>query len=187
MTDYQRLNEMFRQSCLEESLAFHTALKDVQKVQENKLLRIVQNNQKTEIGKKFNFGKIKSVADFRGAVPVLSYEDYQESIIKIMDGKQRVLTSEPVLLLEPTSGSTSPSKFIPYTEKLKREFQQGIFPWLYDLFTNKPSVGNGSFYWSITPATHKEERTSGGIHIGFGDDGIYFTPEQQRLISQLRI
>ena len=185
MIDYLRLNEMFRQSFLEESVAFHAASNNVQRVQENKLLETVRSNQDTEIGRRFNFDSIKSVADFIEAVPVLSYEDYQEAIINIMDGEQRVLTSEQVLSLEPTSGSTSPSKFIPYTEALKREFQQGIFPWLYDLFTNRPNLKNGSFYWSITPATHKEERTSGGIPIGFGDDGIYFTPQQQRLISEL--
>jgi len=42
------------------------------------------------------------------------------------------LTEEPVLLLEPTSGSTSAKKLIPYTRGLQREFSSAIGKWLWD-------------------------------------------------------
>jgi len=183
--NYPQLNIALRDSCERESREFYDAIQNVERTQEEKLLTIVRNNESTLFGRRFKFERISSVEDFRSVVPITTYEDYEDYVTQIADGKENVLTRDKVLMLEPTSGSTSPSKFIPYTGSLKREFQQGIFPWLYDLLTNRPSVTKGSFYWSITPVTHKQERTFGGIPIGFGDDGAYFTEQQQRLIAQL--
>ncbi len=183
--DYQKLNSALRDSCEKESRDFYRAIGDVQGTQVRKLLTIVRNNEATLFGRRFNFESVRGINEFRSSVPITTYEDYEDYVTQIVDGKENVLTRDKVLMLEPTSGSTSPSKFIPYTNSLKREFQQGIFPWLYDLLTNRPNVARGSFYWSITPVTHKQEITSGGIPIGFGDDGTYFTEQQQRLIAQL--
>jgi hypothetical protein len=183
--DYQKLNHALKNSCERESRDFYRAIRDVERAQKEKLLTIVRNNEATLFGRRFGFGNIRSIDEFRLAVPITTYEDYEDYITQIADGKEDVLTKDKVLMLEPTSGSTSPSKFIPYTYSLKREFQQGIFPWLYDILTNRPNVAKGSFYWSITPVSHKQERTSGGIPIGFGDDGAYFTEHQQRLIAQI--
>lgn len=185
MYEYRKLNEALKESCRDASEMFHASTRDVKKSQERKLLSIIRNNSETEFGKTYNFSDVESVSDFRSSIPITTYERYEDYVVQIAEGKKRVLTMDTVLMLEPTSGSTSPSKFIPYTESLKREFQQGIFPWLYDLYSRKPELLDGSFYWSITPVTHKQERTSGGIPIGFGDDGAYFTQEQQGLIAQL--
>ncbi|MEK6893812.1 MAG: GH3 auxin-responsive promoter family protein [Nanoarchaeota archaeon] len=185
MVNYRKLNQALRESCREASEQFYASICHIQESQTRKLFQIVKDNYRTDFGKRREFAKIKSVEDFRSVVPVTTYEDYEDYVAQIADGKENVLTREQVLMLEPTSGSTSPSKFIPYTSSLKKEFQQGIFPWLYDILANRPNVAAGSFYWSVTPATHKQEKTSGGIPIGFGDDGAYFTREQQGLISQL--
>lgn len=183
--DYQKLNRALRDSCEVESKAFYRAIQDVKRTQEEKLLNIIRNNEATFFGRRFNFRSIRSSDEFRLAVPITTYEDYEDYLTQIAEGEENVLTRDRVLMLEPTSGSTSATKFIPYTDSLNREFQQGIFPWLYDILTNRPDVANGSFYWSITPVTHKQERTVGGVLIGFGDDSSYFTEQQQRLIVGL--
>ena len=99
--------------------------------------------------------------------------DFEPFIQRIAAGEQGVLTAEPVLLLEPTSGSSAASKLIPYTKGLKRQFQQGIDPWIADLYRSFPSLMTGQSYWSVTPAARKPERTSGGIPVGFEDDSDY--------------
>lgn len=185
MVNYSMLSKRLKKSCKEVSRQYYNFMNDVRKAQERKLYQILKNNSDTIFGRRYNFNKIKSTYDFRSTVPITTYEDYEDYITQIADGGQNVLTRDKVLMLEPTSGSTSPSKFIPYTNSLKEEFQAGIFPWLFDLLDNKPSIGKGSFYWSITPVTQKQEITSGGIPIGFGDDTAYFTQDQQMLISQL--
>lgn len=183
--DYRDLNTRFKETFKGESDEFHRSCMDVGNVQEEKLLSIVRNNADTIYGREFGFGDVCGVDDFSRGVPLTTYEDYLSYISRIADGEGNVLTHEEVLVLEPTSGSTAPSKFIPYTRSLRREFGKGIAPWLFDLYQNIPELLNGSFYWSITPVVHEEEKTSGGISIGFGDDVAYFTSEQQRLISKL--
>lgn len=183
--DYKGLNQRFKETFREESDEFNRSCNDVQNVQRRKLLSIVRSNCDTSYGKEHHFEKVGSVDDFRKQVPIATYDSYTDYITRIADGEEGVLTREDVLVLEPTSGSTSPSKFIPYTKSLRSEFRKGISPWLFNLYDDIPELSKGSFYWSITPATHNEERTSGGIPIGFGDDGSYFTQEQQELISQL--
>lgn len=185
MLSYKKLNEELKESCRANSELFYHSITNIEEAQAKKLFHIIEENKETDFGRKNSFHTIKSVTDFRSSVPITKYEDYEEYITQVADGKQNVLTRDKVLMLEPTSGSTSPSKFIPYTNSLKQEFQQGIFPWLYDILTKRSKVAEGSFYWSVTPVTHKQEKTRGGIPIGFGDDGAYFTSQQQGLIARL--
>ncbi|MCH7850904.1 MAG: GH3 auxin-responsive promoter family protein [Nanoarchaeota archaeon] len=176
--DYKELGLKFRESCRDEHDLFRRSLSNVESVQSKKLIDIVSRNSSSVIGNKYEFSDIKSVDEFRSRVPVSTYEDYGDYIGRISKGEKRVLTTEDVLMLEPTSGSTSASKLIPYTESLRGEFHAGIFPWLYDLMDNVSGLIDGSFYWSITPAANRNSVSEGEIPIGFGDDSTYFSNEQ---------
>jgi hypothetical protein len=99
-------------------------LEDVGNRQASYLSRLVAQNADTDYGRTYGFSAIRGVEDYQRAVPVTSYEDYLPYIESISRGKQHVLTREPVLLFEPSSGTSSASKFIPYTKSLKAEFQR---------------------------------------------------------------
>jgi hypothetical protein len=73
--------------------------------------------------------------------------------------------SEPVTHRVPTSGTTGPTKWIPYTQSLLREFQAGIAPWVVDLFRHNPSLLTGKSYWAISPVAQVAE--------SFADDTEY--------------
>ena len=88
-------------------------------------------------------------------------------ITRVAAGEERVLTSERVLLLEPTSGTTGGEKLIPYTAGLRRQFQRGVSAWMADLFYHRPQVRSGRAYWSISPALVSQRVSPGGIPIGF--------------------
>src|SRR5439155_20756984 len=92
---------------------------------------------------------------------------------RIGAGEARVLTADPVLLLEPTSGASGGEKLIPYTAGLRRQFQRGVAAWIADLYWHRPAVRRGRAYWSISPALGPPRRSSGGIPIGFADDAEY--------------
>jgi len=134
---------------------------------------LIRRNENTEFGRKHKFNKIRSIADFQANVPILSYDDYAPFIERIADGDENVLTAEPVLLLEPSSGSTSASKLIPYTASLKNEFLTGLTLWLEDLQKNFPTLFDGEVYFSITPPVRQSEISKGGIPIGFEGDEDY--------------
>jgi hypothetical protein len=158
-------------------------LPDVKKAQEEKLFSILAKNKGTEYGRKYGFSDIKSVEDFRRSVPLTVYEDYAESIEKIADGENNILTAEDVRMLELSSGSTSASKRIPYTLGLREDFQWGLRPWLYDLYTNQPGIKSGKSYWSVTPVTGQNRVSKGGIPIGFDDDSQYFGKLEAKLFD----
>ncbi|MCL2201219.1 MAG: GH3 auxin-responsive promoter family protein [Oscillospiraceae bacterium] len=143
-----------------------------------KLAKLISDNQHTVYGKRYGFCDIKNTIDFQNKVPITSYEDYIPYIGKIKDGEQNILTAEPVLLLEPSSGSTSARKLIPYTKGLKREFSSAVGKWLWDLNKNFPRLKYGQLYFSITPQATKND----GI-VGFNSDDEYIGGILGRMVA----
>ena len=105
---------------------------------------------------------------------IVTYDDLEPDIARICDGEQNVLTTEPVLMVEKTSGSTSAAKFIPYTATLRRQFLRALAPWMVDLYSTYPDLTEGRAFWSVSPLAQARERTRGGLPIGFDDDRDYF-------------
>lgn len=135
---------------------------------DNKYLRIIKKNEHTVYGEKYGFSDIKKLDDFQNKIPITTYEDYLPFIQKIKNGESNILTAEKVLLLEPSSGSTSAKKLIPYTKGLKREFSTAIAKWLWDLNKHFPKLKWGQMYFSITPQNNDQD----GI-VGFAGDDEY--------------
>jgi hypothetical protein len=152
---------------------FMSGCADAGKIQENYLLEMIRNHAGTSFGIENGFENIRTVSQFRDRVPIRTYEDFQPWIDRIIKGEKSVLTSEDVILFEPTGGSSGGTKLIPYTKSLRREFLFGINPWIYDLYRNYPSIKNGVSYWSISPQEKSLPKTPGGIPVGFDDDTDY--------------
>lgn len=163
---------------------FRRGLERVEAVQRDYLLKLVTRNCRTEYGRTRGFANIGSVGDYQARVPVTNYEDYVPYIDDIARGRQGVLTQEPVLLFEPSSGTSSASKMIPYTNALKAEFQRAIAPWIVSLYLGRPQVLGGSAYWSISPAT-RGKRLHGKIPVGFDEDAEYLGFVGRWLYSQV--
>jgi hypothetical protein len=166
-------NGLWYLSCLREARAFRRALSDVAGTQERLLLATLKRNEDTEYGRSHGFARIRSAREYRERAPLTDYGDYARAVERIGAGAKNVLTSEDVLLLEPTSGSARATKLIPYTTSLQNEFARGLAAWVCDLFSHDPRLARGTAYWSITPVARREERTPGGIPIGFEEDTSY--------------
>jgi GH3 auxin-responsive promoter len=166
-------NGIWLAGCLREAARFRRAARDVRREQERLLRELLRTNQDTEFGRRHGFDRIASVRDYQARVPVRSYDDYETDISRIAAGHHGVLTSERVRLLEPTSGSASATKLIPYTRSLQRQFQRGINAWIADLFVRNPGLMRGQAYWSVSPVMRPQTRTVGGLPIGFDDDAAY--------------
>jgi hypothetical protein len=167
------LNWAWMKRCQRELSKFHRAASDVQNEQAQVLNEIIAANKDTAFGRQHRFDQIRTPRDFQSQIPLANYEDLQPWIDRAASGEPNVLTAEPIPLFEPTSGTTSAEKLIPYTSSLRRQFQRGIATWIADLFTHRPAARRGRAYWSISPAFGKPRRTSGGIPIGFEDDAAY--------------
>jgi hypothetical protein len=163
-------------------------IRDLRAVQEEILRSTLRRNADCEFGRAHGFATIRSVRSFRDAVPTSTWDDYTDPTDRIARGQAGVLTTEPVRLLEPSSGSTAASKLVPYTRSLKAEYQRGLKPWLYDLYRAHPRLLRGRSYWSITPpgealAELRARFPAGGVPIGFDEDADYLGPVAKRLVN----
>ncbi|MBI3930365.1 MAG: GH3 auxin-responsive promoter family protein [Armatimonadetes bacterium] len=185
MNPLQRLvgNGLWWLSCLPDTALFLAATCAVERTQALLLKRLLRRNACTAYGRLHGFERIASSAQYQEAAPLTGYEDYVPFVERIAAGEHRVLTREPVRLLEPTSGSSGGSKLIPYTSELKRQFQRAIAPWVAALFAHDPGLFPTASYWTVTPAHDPGRRTEGGIPIGFEEDAEYLGPVARRLVE----
>lgn len=178
-------NTLWYLACLPAGLAFHRARRDVAGTQRRLLLDLLHRNADSAFGRQHDFASIRSVEAYQARVPLSTYDDYRAAIQQIGAGHTCILTHDPVELLEPTSGTTAPTKYIPYTKALQFEFQRGIAPWIVDLYSHIPCLLTGQAYWSLSPVTQRNERTPSGIPVGFADDSAYLGFVQRRLVQSL--
>ncbi len=181
------LNTGWMWRCRREANAFAQATRSVGRSQHAVLRSIVANNRDTAFGRRHRFTSVQSPADWRRLVPLSNYDDYQTAVAEIAAGQPRVLTEEAVELLEPTSGSTSGEKLIPYTSALRQQFQRAVAVWIADTFRHQPAVRRGRAYWSISPALAPARTTGGGVRIGFDDDAAYLGRLERGLLRHLLV
>lgn len=179
-------NNLWQVSCMPAWYQFRRAVVNLEQVQRRILRNYLIANQNTDYGRRFDFASITSVESFQENVPITTYEDYLELIDAIGKGQPNVLTAEPVTMFEVTSGSTSASKLIPYTQSLRSEFQRAIAAWIVNLFRHNPDLKKGPAYWSITPLIEGRKTTPGGIPIGFEEDSAYLGLWGKRLVDAAR-
>ena len=61
--------------------------------QEEFVMRMMRENARTEYGRAHNFKGIRSIEEFRNALPLTTYDDYADYISRIANGEKNVLTA----------------------------------------------------------------------------------------------
>lgn len=97
--------------------AMHKNTVHARKKNEKLLRKILRRNKNCEFGKAHGFAKIKSVEEYRKAVPLTTYQDYEASIKRMTDNNEKnIITSSKVIGYAQTSGSVGNRKYIPITQ-----------------------------------------------------------------------
>jgi hypothetical protein len=87
-------------------------------IQNETLLDLLNNAAETEWGKSHNYSKIRSVQDFKNAVPLQQYEDIKPFVDRLREGEKDLLWPGDVKWFAKSSGTTNDkSKFIPVTKE----------------------------------------------------------------------
>jgi hypothetical protein len=144
------------------SRPFRDALKDPAGAQRRLLASILERNRDTEYGKGFDFGRLKSLADYQGNVPIISYEDIRGQIDRMTRGENNVLTAETPVLFAQTSGTTGDPKYIPVTPTCQKG--GGTTTWLHFARSDHPAMFAGKVITIVSPAV--EGHTPSGIPFG---------------------
>lgn len=174
------INGAWIASCSGHHARFTAALDHVAEVQSGYLFKLIGRNAQTRFGVKHGFSQIRSVSEYQNRVPITLYDALHQEIEAIGSGKKGVLTADRVTLFQPTSGSSSATKLIPWTRSLAQEFRRGIAPWVFALYRRKPKLLQGTAYWSVSPPT-AAPRTCGRLRVGFDHDAEYLGFLGQRL------
>lgn len=92
--------------------------KNPMKAQEKTLKKILKKNKNCELGKKFNFANINSIADYQKMVPLSTYDDYAPYVDRIIHNKEKnvMFTGWNVRYCS-SSGSVGKPKILPKSVK----------------------------------------------------------------------
>ncbi|MEO8021720.1 GH3 auxin-responsive promoter family protein [Polaromonas sp.] len=161
---------------------FRYLLDDPAAVQARQLATLVVNNAQSAWGLRHQFATIEDYRQYAQNVPISKWDDLAPWMDRVAKGERTVLTSAPVLVFEETGGSSGGAKLVPYTEDGLASFRKGLLPWLDDLLVSYPVLGQGKFYWAISPACRVPRTTPGGVPVGLASDAAYFGAELAPLV-----
>jgi hypothetical protein len=141
-------------------------------VQEQFLFSVLRAHQNTELGRKYKLGEIKTIEQFRDRVPVLPYSSYEPYTERIAKGEKNILTPDPVVYLNLTSGSTGTKKLIPVTRRFQNSLRQANLTSIGFLSEALHSQGLQFGKLLATNSVQLLGRTSGGIEYGPASVGV---------------
>lgn len=84
-------------------------------INQGNLFKILHDNCGTTYGKKHHFSDIRSVREYFDHVPLSSYQDFEDDIRQMREGKENILTAYPLNGFCTTSGTEGKIKHIPIT------------------------------------------------------------------------
>lgn len=95
---------------------WHDSVQDPAAAQQRVMTRLLEGYAQTGFGRETGLGSVRTLEDFRRALPATTYEGYLPSIKRVMAGEiSRLLTEEPVGWAITRGTTADEPKFIPMT------------------------------------------------------------------------
>lgn len=144
---------------------FENHLHDVEAIQRARLTRWLAAAAQSPEGQRRGVRADWSWEQFAQHIPVTSYNDYADVLARQKETRERLMIDSPVMRYQPTSGSTSAVKWIPYTKLYLEELDEVISAWVGDLYRQFPGQAQGTHYWSLSwIPTDMRSQTAGDIN-----------------------
>lgn len=94
-------------------------------VNEELLMRLLRDNADTEYGKKYGFGQIKTLEEFKERVPFSVYDDYAPYIERMIENDEgNLITTYPIIHYAVSSGSVGVPKRIPVSAETLEHYNK---------------------------------------------------------------
>jgi hypothetical protein len=124
---------------------WHDALADPPKAQADVLQRLVETYARTTEGVRLGAAQVGSLADYRRAFPIRTYDEYKPLIQRVMAGETNLLLDEEPVGWAITRGTTQgESKFVPMTPTdLRMRISAGRAMMNYTLSTGRFDLYQG--------------------------------------------
>jgi hypothetical protein len=168
-TDPDRLRR-YRERVFRERARLRTALADVQGHRRSVLADLLEFNAGTRYGREHGFAAVRTLDDFRKAVPVQDYTALGPWIERAAAGEHNVLTADQPAVYFTSSGTTGAHKKIPVTPRF---MHTTFFPFYYaawaPLIEHFPDVldrPDAVLNLKHDPLTAPPTTASGRPHVG---------------------
>ena len=132
-----------------EARRFQKALVHPEKTQREVLKKILLQTAATSHGQTLGIKDDDNYQTFIQKCAVTVYEDWKETIESQKESGTLTL-SPAVIRYEPTSGSLSKRKWIPYSPLFLQEINRAAQTWVHDLYRNFPKIRAGMHFWSLS-------------------------------------
>ncbi len=146
------------------------ALSEPREWQARVLRQMVEENTGTAFGREHDFARIRSIDDYRKAVPIRDYAGFETWITRAAAGERNVLTAEDPVLFFMSSGTTGESKKIPVTRSFMR---QTFFPFYFAMWAglvdHVPEAllrDDATYNLKFDPRKQYRRTLSGRPHLG---------------------
>lgn len=142
-------------------LKFRSALRNPEAAQLRRLKEILSSLQGTSAFNRLGLSTDMSYKEFHQRVPLSDYSNWEGDIQAQREGNGNSICAE-TQRYQPTSGSTSSQKWIPYSRCFMNELDAAVEPWLGDIGLRHPQAFRGSQYWSLSwlPEDQRQDRPS---------------------------
>jgi hypothetical protein len=124
-------------------------LDDVEKMQRKILRQLLIQSSKTPWGLDHKLSGDWSYEKMIEELPISSYDDWEENVLEQKATTQSII-SPACSRYQPTSGTTSARKWIPYTQSFLDEMKRGTAPWFVDMYRKYPGARKGKHFWSLS-------------------------------------
>jgi hypothetical protein len=166
----------FQQRVMTERENLRGTLRTAQDWHKRVLMQMLSENADTDFGRKHEFSAIRSLSDYRKAVPIRDYAGLEPWITRAANGESRVLTQEDPALFLMSSGTTGESKQIPVTRKY---MSHAVFPFYFamwaGLLESAPEVlarKDSTLNLKFDPRNDYRTTSSGKPHLGVSQVNI---------------
>ena len=135
-------------------------------VQKAYLLDLISRNAASDFGKSFGFSKIRSIEDFRKALPIGDYENFRPFIERVVRGDVQALfgPTEKIVMFALTSGTEGMPKYIPVTKTFLQGYRKGWRIWGSYVCRDHFSCWSHQFMQITSPGA--EKYTERGVPCG---------------------
>ncbi len=162
---------------------FYQSLENPQSAQQKVREEILKSLIKSDYGR---YLRVKTIDDWH-RIPIVEYHNIENWIQTQQEDNTYLLTSEKVAFYEKTSGSRGAAKFIPYTNSLRRSFNQMFCIWTHDLIKHGPKFTSGKLYFCISPQLGENKSSLKPSATSLQDDSEYLDGWLQWIMSQFLV
>lgn len=144
--------------------AFEQDARDPRDAQTRLLMNILRRNRDTAYGRQHGFAHLRNARDFSAALPMITFTDIASFVNRMKHGVSGILTADPVIRFNLTSGTTDRPKSIPVTRRGWRAAARVSLLWLHRTLRDHPGFLDHALLLALGPAV--ESHTPAGIPCG---------------------